>query len=130
MIRKLIIALAAVAVVLGGFGPRGGALLSMAEASADPMVMSDCTSMMGMSGDQESMDCGAMSDDGSQNLPVKCGAQDCSLRSCPVSAFQVFASLIAYSLPVGLPELRPDIPVSASAAGKPPLRPPRLSVLA
>lgn len=130
MLKRIIMVLVAFAVILGGLYPRGSALMGVAEASANPMAMVDCANMMEMSGHQESMDCGAMSDDGSQNPPGQCDAQDCSLRTCPVSAFQALISWITYSLPVALPELRPDAPVPASSAGKPPLRPPRPSIFA
>lgn len=130
MIRKIFIVLTAFAIVLGGFGPQGGALLSMAEALGNPMAMSDCASMMGMSGGQDSADCSEMNDEGGPDQPFKCAFKDCSLRNGPVSAFQISVFLIVYSFPIGLPELRPDAPVHASAAGKPPLRPPRPSILA
>lgn len=129
MIRKFIIACTAVAVILGGFGVPGGALISMAEASGQGMAMSDCAAMMGMSGDQTPMDCGAMSDDGDENLPMTCSFKDCSLRSCSVSAFQITVSLVTYALSVGLPESQPEMPIQLSAAGKPPLPPPRSSIL-
>lgn len=130
MIRKLIITFTTAAVILGGFGLPNGTLFSLTNASDDMMAMSDCASMMSMSGDQETMDCGSMSDDGGQNLPAKCSFKDCSLRSCSVSVFQIAVSQIAYPLKVGPAEFRLDVPLQVFSTGKPPLPPPRSSILA
>ena len=130
MIRKLVIVFAAFAVILGGFAPRGGALLSMAEALGNPMAMMDCASMMEIGSNQDSADCAEMNDEGGPDQPFNCAFKDCSLRSGPVPAFQISASFITYSVAVGLPELRLDGPTYASAASTPPLRPPCSSILA
>lgn len=128
MIRKLIIALAAFAIVLGGFTPQGGALLKAAAASDAPKASSDCASMMEMKGSHENMDCSSTDHDGQENS-MKCPADNCTLRCGTFSAPSV-VSFVHYSLPTGLPVLLPDFPGYVSAAAKPPLRPPLPSILA
>lgn len=127
MIRKVIIAFAALTMVMSGFGLTGGMPLSSRDASG--MAMSDCASMMAMSGDKEALDCDAMGDMGDQKLPMTCSFDECSLRGCSASAFQISASLITYSLPIGKPELPPHLRGQPSLAGRPPLPPPRSSIL-
>lgn len=83
-----------------------------------------------MGGGDGNLDCPAMNDEGAPAAPKKCDARDCNLRSGGVATFAVSISFIAYSFPLGTQSLRPDTPDFVSAAGKPPLRPPRASLLA
>lgn len=126
MIRKLIMVLVAVGIVLGGFGPLSGVMISPAEASDNPAAMSDCASMMEMKGSQADADCPS-NDRDSQNTPMKCPADNCTLRCGTISA-QTAVSFVHYLIPSGLPDLLPELMVHASAAGKPPLRPPCSSI--
>lgn len=130
MVRKLTLLLAAFALILGGLGPQGTTMVGAAAAmSGEQMSMSDCASMMGMSGSQDGLDCAAMTDEG-QDRPMKCGPDDCALRCGPVAAFQITSSFVSCTFPTGMPGLRPDRSDFVSVTGTPPLRPPCSSILA
>lgn len=120
--------LAAFAIVLGGIGPQGGALLKAAAASETPMASSDCARMMEMKGSHEDMDCPPADHDGQEN-PMTCPADNCTLRCGTFSAPPV-ASFVHCILPTGLAALLPDFSAFVSATGRPPLPPPRSSILA
>lgn len=128
VIRKLIIALAAFAIMLGGFGPLGDAFARAAQGSENAKASSDCASMMDMKGSHEDMGCSSTEHDDHENS-MKCPADNCALRCGAFSAPTVVSS-VHYSLPTSLSELLPDFPGYVSAVGKPPLPPPRSSILA
>lgn len=128
MIRKLIIALAAFAIMLGGFGPLGDAFARAAQGSENAKASSDCASMMDMKGSHEDMGCSSTEHDDHENS-MKCPADNCTLR-CGTFSTPTVVSFVHYSFPSGLPEFLSDFPDYVSAAGKPPLPPPRVSILA
>lgn len=127
MIRKLIIALSVFAIVLAGFSLQGGGSLKAAEASGVSKALSDCARMMDMQGDHDNMDC--PSTDHSQDSSMKCPADNCTLR-CGIVSVQTAVSFDYLRLPIGLPEPLPSSQAYGSSAGKPPLPPPRSSILA
>lgn len=128
MIKNPILVLMAVVIVLVGFSLQGGSLLSTAEASSNLMALSDCAGMADMSGGHDSMDCLSMDDEG-QDSSMKCPAENCTPR-CGMASASIAVLSVNGILPIGSPELWPDLQVYVSAAGKPPLRPPCSSILA
>lgn len=128
MLRRFIMVLVAVAMTLGGLGAQGGAIVAMAKAADASAELPDCASMVDMKGGHKAVDCASTEHD-DQDSSMKCPADNCTLR-CGTFSAPTAASFVHYPLPTGLLELLPDFPGYVSAAGKPPLRPPRPSILA